>query len=414
MRCTSCGHSSAFHQDFCDNCGAPLLSEQPRASRGLTLLAGLALIISGVLMMTLPLVESFITVTVSTTVARMGSDQISAFSILRSVCNSLLSPLFLLIQYMPLVAGIALLLRRPGAGRAAITALVIQLLVVIGAFFVQIICWFMPAMPLLHAIFGVSNDVVRGMQRLPAGANIASWYPLVVSALTAVCFVVSLVCVLLLIKKRGNLFGKMPRGVFAMLVGVILYAIPSIVTDLLSAKLFSDFQGYEAITANNTINSIYFTLPILPAVLCFFLCMFLWKKSFAISALPLCLLAIVGNIASLILSYVLLPIYNTPEPILGMVQSGLAWRAIGTCAFQIGLIFWVAASARGNLPLWVQLPLGLLLPVAYLCTEWFKYVFRLRFYLPVGNVAAGLLLVTVCTICVFTIKSDIHREQLRT
>lgn len=412
MNCNRCGQMEPEGVLFCSNCGAALTAPKQTGGKGLRLTSGLVFVVMGALLMLMPTLMKWVLLSDSyyqqVSSGILGDIYLSAHSMVLGFCALGDSAVYPLIGLFSMVTGFALLTGRSGAGKAAVAAVILQLLMLLYPVLTQLVIWFSP--DLLKAM-DADSTLVAAMNAMLRKGSTFSWWYVAAGGVQLLGFVAETVCTVLLIAKRsGRLFKKLHRGVFALLAAAPMYCLFELLRTFLPSMMAATY-GVAASTAQAAASSVTQELPVIPVLLCLLVCMLLWKKNYLLPALPLVVLTVVSSAVMLVLGLVKSGVMPYGEDIKALVPSAIVWRMVGLCVLQLGLVLWTAASARGNIPGWAQILVSLALPAVYLGLELGKtLLLHMSFYLPFGNVGVGLLLTGVSVLCVLVCKGDAKRE----
>ncbi|MBR6682735.1 MAG: hypothetical protein IKL38_00155, partial [Firmicutes bacterium] len=172
-----------------------------------------------------------------------------------------------------------------------------------------------------------------------------------------------------------DLFDKMPRSAVSLIVLIsiitLLFMLEGFLGDLwtgrVAAYALSGFSMANVVIANYTIPVIF--LVAIAIIYC--MLGYKWKK--ALMILPgmgtFLLYGIVVTLITLAFGREMLISMYTPEDIIDIAQSSLTPHILAHALMALALFFWIAASARGGIPAWLQAVLGVVIVILYIVME---------------------------------------------
>ena len=336
---------------------------------------GILFIVSGLCMLLLPTMP----VMDLTEAAMYGDTYVASVTVANNVISGFESFAFQAPALIAIVTGIVLMQKRRGAFKLAMLGGIFQLLAAAGSLLIMVVVLaFAPTLVELYIwdpeVISIGTQLLRGQ-----GMNRFMIVELPIMLLGVASFVFTLIA-------RGkerktgsqvalDLFDKMPRSAVSLIVLIpfitLLFMLEGFLgalwTGRVAAYALSGFSMANVVIANYTIPVIF--LVAIAIIYC--MLGYKWKKGLMI--LPgmgtFLLYGIVVTLITLAFGREMLISMYTPEDIIDIAQSSLTPHILAHALMALALFFWIAASARGGIPAWLQAVLGVVIVILYIVLE---------------------------------------------
>ena len=348
---------------------------------------GILFIVSGLCMLLLPTMP----VMDLTEAAMYGDTYVASVTVANNVISGFESFAFQAPALIAIVTGIVLMQKRRGAFKLAMLGGIFQLLAAAGSLLIMVVVLaFAPTLVELYIwdpeVISIGTQLLRGQSM-----NRFMIVELPIMLLGVASFVFTLIA-------RGkerktgsqvalDLFDKMPRSAVSLIVLIpfitLLFMLEGFLgalwTGRVAAYALSGFSMANVVIANYTIPVIF--LVAIAIIYC--MLGYKWKKGLMI--LPgmgtFLLYGIVVTLITLAFGREMLISMYTPEDIIDIAQSSLTPHILAHALMALALFFWIAASARGGIPAWLQAVLGVVIVILYIVME---FVVTVGLYLGVA------------------------------
>lgn len=336
---------------------------------------GILFIVSGLCMLLLPTMP----VMDPTEAAMYGATYVASVTVANYVISGFESFAFQAPALIAIVTGIVLMQKRRGAFKLAMLGGIFQLLAAAGSLLIMVVVLALaPTLVELYIwdpeVISIGTQLLRGQ-----GMNRFMIVELPIMLLGVASFVFTLIA-------RGkerktgsqvalDLFDKMPRSAVSLIVLIpfitLLFMLEGFLgalwTGRVAAYALSGFSMANVVIANYTIPVIF--LVAIAIIYC--MLGYKWKK--ALMILPgmgtFLLYGIVVTLITLAFGREMLISMYTPEDIIDIAQSSLTPHILAHALMALALFFWIAASARGGIPAWLQAVLGVVIVILYIVME---------------------------------------------
>ena len=337
---------------------------------------GILFIVSGLCMLLLPTMP----VMDPTEAAMYGSTYVASVTVANNVISGFESFAFQAPALIAIVTGIVLMQKRRGAFKLAMLGGIFQLLAAAGSLLIMVVVLaFAPTLVELYIwdpeVISIGTQLLRGQ-----GMNRFMIVELPIMLLGVASFVFTLIA-------RGkerktgsqvalDLFDKMPRSAVSLIVLIPFITLLFMLEGFLGTLLRGLYFGSVMLAATSSLNVVIanYTIPVIfLVVIAIIYCMlgYKWKK--ALMILPgmgtFLLYGIVVTLITLAFGREMLISMYTPEEIIDIAQSSLTPHILAHALMALALFFWIAASARGGIPAWLQAVLGVVIVILYIVLE---------------------------------------------
>ena len=426
MLCTNCGKTIPDDVKFCSHCGAsqpaaapaaekapdPTPQEAPRLDKpagsiGQRLL-GLLFLVGAIVAGITPRWMNFLYFSDLQELHSLGEAYISAVPVFVSFLNLLNTFVFMLAAVICLAAGMALLMGCSGARKAAITAVVFQGLTLLYIPVVLVICMAVPnvLMGFLSIPAKYINDAANYIR---SESSLSGRYLYALFSQAAIFAL--LIFVTTRLRTRGQ---KLDRGIMGLLITLPFLAFVLTISGnmdsaFINAHSYSVVLAYSiATTAISEATFLEITWVWLALAMIFGL--LLRKKKFsslvigmaAVMLVSIVVIALRTDIESAIENYETLGIDDLED----LAPLFMVMKLVGSGALLLAFGLWVAASAKGAIPLWVQIPVSILL---FMPLYTLHFVGSMILHLPPWLPAAKLIVALI--LGAISIPLGIHADK---
>ena len=337
---------------------------------------GILFLVSGILMLVLPTIPVMDMIEVN----MYGVTYVAGATVTNNVITGFESWLFQAPALIAIVTGIALVQKRKGAFKLAMLGGIFQLLAAIGTLLFMVLILVFAA-PLVQIYAVDAETVAVGTQMLKSeGLSRFAMVELPILLLGVASFVVTLIA-------RGkerktgsqvayDLFGRMPRSAVSLIVMIpfvaVFMTVKGFMVTLLRGLYFGSFMLAATSSSNVVINN--YTLPaIYLIVIAIVYCMLAYKWKKGLMILPgmgvFLLYGIITTVLTLVSGTEMLMAIYTPEEVMSYAQSMLTPQILAHALMALALFFWIAASARGGIPAWLQAIIAPVVLILYIVLE---------------------------------------------
>ena len=342
------------------------------AVTALRIINGILLLLGAILLCALPLSTG---TTYTQIVASLGPSYESHYSLILYYVRIAYPFISCVTAFVSTITAMLLFQNHRYAKRMAISSAVLQLLSAVYALLAPILITllFLPT---------INSPELVGALLLYHGIELLQAFPQALVSLLLLA-----VTVFYGVFAKKGLPVRFERKDCRRLVGLIILAV--------TLPLFSEFYTYftkefvsycfgmNVLSCQLLIAQLINQIPLWMFVLAFFaICMATHKHSYILSAVIVTpLVAIIGG-AAFTIQRICMPLKDYPDVISSMVASSYTVYAIVTILFVVGIYFWISSTARGHIPIPVQILLAaslfLLSPIipiittltALLASEW--------------------------------------------
>lgn len=325
----------------------------------------------------------------------LGSSYISAIPVFTSFLNLLNTFVFMMLALICLTAGLSLLMGCSGARKAAITATVFQGFTLVYTLAMLIVCTSVPQalMNMLNIPKQHINEAATYI-RSESGLSKQYLYTLLSQAAAFALFIFSDTR----LRIRGQ---KLDRSIAGLLITLPFLAQVLSITGNMDSSFINMYGRTQVLAYSIATNAIYDTLP--QSALWIWLALILTvglllrKRKFSILSLCAGAVVLVGTLwitlqadtEEAVEAYKAL----ATEDLEAWVPRFMAMKLIGGAVMMLALSFWVAATAKGAIPLWVQIPVSILLFMLMFTLHYVaNMVLHLPVWLPISKVITALIL----------------------
>lgn len=389
MICPHCSAEISDQAAFCGYCGAPV-AEKKQGTVG-QILFGIAFVLLG-------LVSYFVnpllarSVSVVEMVAVSGT-AVAALNIIYSVFSLALSLFYFSSAVLTVLAGVALLCGRSGAGKLALVGGIANAAAAVVSVAVTAAMYLMPE--LLVSLYAPQAEILDAAKQILRESTVMLPFLGRLFLRVGICSMLAAggIVAFFVLRKKGTLGAKLDRGCAAMALSVPLLSLfRTISTTVISLLCGSASEvamaGYS--WASSLTPGIVLALLFL-AVTVWALCSAKWKP--AVRLLPAIGLVLTVLLITYVCGLISMTQQHIPDEMMSYTRTAFSVMSIGTAMMFVGYTFWVCAAAKGSIPAWLQLIVCLVLPVIYIFVAVFTVV-GLRAALPLASLfTAGAMVV---------------------
>ncbi len=337
---------------------------------------GILFLVSGTVMFLLPSIP----VMNMSMAAAYGSFYLAAATIVSSVLTSLETLMFQAPALIAIVTGIALLQKRRGAFKLAMLGGIFQLLTAVGSLLITVLV--LAFAPSLVQIYVWDAETVElGTQLMRSqGMSRFVMVELPVLLMGVAAFVFTLIARGKERKTRSqvalDLFDKMPRSAVSLITLIPFISLLMMLKGTLGTLITGSYIGAAAIAAQSMVGTVVSTYTI-PAIyliigaLVYGMLGYKWKY-WKVSVPGMSVLIVYGIIMIFVVlskgSEMLMSI-GTPAELMSMANSALMPQMLAQVLLPLALFSWIAASARGSIPAWLQAILGSVIVILYIVMD---------------------------------------------
>ena len=349
---------------------------------------GVLFIVSGLAMLLLPTIP----VMNMAEAGMYGENYVAGATIANNVISGFESFMFQAPALIAIATGIVLIQKRRGAFKLAMLGGIFQLLAAVGSLLIMVIV--LAFASFLVELYIWDPETVHIGTHLLRGQGMSRFMmvELPILLLGVASFVFTLIA-------RGkerksgsqvalDLFGKMPRSAVSLIVLIPFITLLFMMKGFLGNLLAGQYMGAYALSGFSMANVVIanYTIPVIFLVaIAIIYCMlgYKWKKGLMI--LPgmgtFLLYGIVVTLITLAFGREILISMYTSEDIIDIAQNSLTPHILAHALMALALFFWIAASARGGIPAWLQAVLGVVIVILYIVME---FVVTVGLYLGVA------------------------------
>ena len=337
---------------------------------------GILFLVSGILMLVLPTIPVMDMIEVN----MYGVTYIAGATVTNNVITGFESWLFQAPALIAIVTGIALVQKRKGAFKLAMLGGIFQLLAAIGTLLFMVLILVFAA-PLVQIYVWDAETVAVGTQMLKSeGLSRFAMVELPILLLGVASFVFTLIA-------RGkerktgsqvayDLFGKMPRSAVALIILIPFITLFIFLKTMLGTWTTGYFAGNNTLAAFSIVSSVIskYTIPVLYLIAAIIVyCMLGYKWKYWVLSVPgmgvLLIYSIIVIIMTLSIGREMLVMMNTPAEIWDTTQFMMTPQVLAQVMLPLAFFFWIAATARGCIPAWLQAILAPVVVIFYIAVE---------------------------------------------